>query len=161
MTDPKGALIETNAYDLRNRLTSRTDALNKQTSYVYDGVNNLSQRTDRKGQVTHFSYDANNRLSQTSDADGRTTNYTYDLAGNLLSVNDSVAGETLYRYDSLDRVIGETTDRGIVSYGYDAIGRLTQRTINGSDPNGTYLSTNIFEHYPQPIENNKRELTGW
>jgi len=34
-------------------------------------------------------------------------------------------------------------------------------TFKHSDPNGTYLSTNIFEHYPQPIENNKRELTGW
>ncbi len=29
VTDPKGVVIETNAYDLRNRLTTRTDALNQ------------------------------------------------------------------------------------------------------------------------------------
>lgn len=49
-------------------------------------------------------------------------------------MSDSIAGETLYTYDSLNRLITETTDRGIVSYQYDAIGRLIERKINGQDP---------------------------
>jgi RHS repeat-associated protein len=52
----------------------------------------------------------------------------------LIRVSDSIAGETLYAYDDLNRLVSETTDRGVVSYRYDALGRLTERRINGSDP---------------------------
>ena len=49
-----------------------------------------------------------------------------------------ISGETLYTYDSLNRLISETTDRGIVSYFYDAISRITESRINGGDPT-TYV----------------------
>ena len=49
-----------------------------------------------------------------------------------------ISGETLYGYDSLNRLISETTDRGIVSYFYDAIGHVIERRINGGDPT-TYV----------------------
>ncbi|MFZ3089203.1 MAG: hypothetical protein WA240_01135, partial [Nitrospirota bacterium] len=89
-------------------------------------------------QLTNYRYDALNRISRIDYADGRTSDFSYDIAGNLIRVSDSIAGEALYAYDSLNRLISETTDRGIVSYTYDAIGRVIERRINGGDPT-TYV----------------------
>jgi RHS repeat-associated protein len=132
-TDARNNPVERNVYDLRNRLKTRTDAKNKNTTYVYDGVGNLTSMTDRKGQVTTYSYDALNRITQVSDQDGRTTSYTYDLAGNLARMTDSQSGEMLMSYDVLDRLTEVVTAQGTVQYGYDAIGRRTSRTLSGGD----------------------------
>jgi RHS repeat-associated protein len=132
-TDPNNNPVERNVYDLRNRLKTRTDAKNKNTTYVYDGVGNLTQMTDRKGQTTTYSYDALNRITQVTDQDGRTTSYTYDLAGNLARMTDSQSGEMLMSYDVLDRLTEVVTAQGTVQYGYDAIGRRISRTLSGGD----------------------------
>jgi RHS repeat-associated protein len=134
VTDPRGVVIETNAYDLRNRLVSRTDALGLTETFGYDPAGNRTARTDKKGQVTHYAYDALNRIARITYADGRTADYTYDLAGNLVRISDSVSGECLFTYDALNRLTSETSDRGVVAYRYDAIGRVIERTINGGDP---------------------------
>jgi len=133
VTDPNNNPVERNVYDLRNRLTRRTDAKNLDTVYQYDGVGNLTRMTDRKGQVTTYTYDALNRIASMSDQDGRTTTYGYDLAGNLSRMSDSVSGDVLMSYDVLNRLIEVVTGQGTVQYAYDAIGRRTSRTISGGD----------------------------
>lgn len=134
VVDANTHAIETAVYDLRNRLTARTDAAGKQTTYQYDANNNLTQLTDRKGQVTRIQYDAVNRLSQITDADSRVTQYSYDLAGNLAHIADSQSGDILLAYDNLNRLTQIVTNQGSVGYQYDALGRRTQRTLNGGDP---------------------------
>ncbi len=132
-TDPNDNPVERNLYDLRNRLTQRTDAKNLTTTYLYDGVGNVTRMTDRRGRVTDYTYDALNRITQVSDADGRITNYIYDLAGNLAHISDSHSGDILVSYDSLNRLTEVVTPQGSVQYAYDAIGRRTSRTISGDD----------------------------
>ncbi|MHB1247544.1 MAG: RHS repeat-associated core domain-containing protein [Sulfuriferula sp.] len=134
VVDANTHAIETNVYDLRNRLTSRTDATGKPTTYQYDANDNLVQATDRKGQVTTLQYDALNRPSQISDADGRITQYSYDLAGNLAHIADSQSGDIVLSYDPLNRLTRIITNQGSVTYQYDALGRRTQRTLDGGDP---------------------------
>ena len=136
VVDANTHAIETNVYDLRNRLTSRTDAANKQTAYRYDPNDNLVLATDRKGQVTNIQYDALNRISQITDAAGRITQYSYDLAGNLAHIADSQSGDILLSYDSLNRLTQVITNQGSVNYQYDALGRRTQRTLDGGDATG-------------------------
>lgn len=125
--------VERNIYDLRNRLTRKTDAKNLDTVYEYDGVGNLTRMTDRRGRVTDYAYDALNRVTQVSDADGRITTYAYDLAGNLARIGDSQSGELLMGYDVLNRLTEVIAPQGSVSYAYDAIGRRASRTISGGD----------------------------
>lgn len=134
VTDQRGVVAETNAYNLRNQLISRTDALGKSIRYTYDNAGNVIQITDKKGQVSVSSYDALNRVAQIQYADGRTASFTYDLVGNLIRVSDSVSGEVLYTYDDLNRLTSETTNRGVVSYNYDSASRIVERRINGQDP---------------------------
>jgi len=125
--------VERNVYDLRNRLTRKTDAKNFDTVYEYDGVGNVTRMTDRRGQVMEYAYDALNRVTQVSDADGRTTTYAYDLAGNLARIGDSESGELLMSYDVLNRLTEVVAPQGTVAYAYDAVGRRTSRTISGGD----------------------------
>ncbi len=125
--------VERNVYDLRNRLTRKTDAKNLDMVYEYDGVGNLTRMTDRRGRVTEYTYDALNRATRVSDADGRITTYAYDLAGNLARIGDSESGELLMSYDVLNRLTEVVAPQGTVSYAYDAIGRRTSRTISGGD----------------------------
>lgn len=49
--------VERNVYDLRNRLTRKTDAKLLDTVFEYDGVGNITRMTDRRGRVTEFAYD--------------------------------------------------------------------------------------------------------
>lgn len=133
VTDPNGNAVERNSYDLRNRLTQRTDAANRNDNWQYDGSGNLTRKTDRNGHVTLYEYDALNRIKQIVDADGRATGYEYDLAGNVAAIRDSQSGDLLYSYDSLNRLTKVVSDQGTVEYQYDALGRRTQRTVNGTD----------------------------
>jgi RHS repeat-associated protein len=125
--------VERNVYDLRNRLTRKTDAKLLDTVYEHDGVGNITRMTDRRGRVTELAYDSLNRVIQVSDADGRITTYAYDLAGNLARIGDSESGELLMSYDVLNRLTEVVAPQGTVSYTYDAIGRRTSRTISGGD----------------------------
>lgn len=125
--------VERNVYDLRNRLTTKTDAKNLNTVYEYDLVGNLERMTDRRGRVTEYAYDALNRVTQVSDADGRITTYAYDLAGNLSRIGDTESGDLLMSHDALNRLIEVVAPQGTVSYAYDAIGRRVTRTISGGD----------------------------
>lgn len=48
--------VERNVFDLRNRLTQKTDAKNKSNIYVYDGADNITRVIDRKVQITNLAY---------------------------------------------------------------------------------------------------------
>lgn len=65
------------------RLMSRTwlDVNAGTVSQQWDGNNRLQSRTDELNRTTSFSWDALNRLSSTTDPSGRTTSFTY--LGNL------------------------------------------------------------------------------
>jgi len=125
--------VERNVYDLRNRLTRKTDAKFLDTVYEHDGVGNVARMTDRRGRVMELTYDSLNRVIQVSDADGRITTYAYDLAGNLSRIGDTESGELLMSYDVLNRLTEVVAPQGTVTYAYDAIGRRTSRTISGGD----------------------------
>lgn len=132
-TDQNNNPVERNVYDLRNRLTQKTDARNLSSAVQYDGVGNVTRVTDRKGQVTTYTYDAVNRIASVTDQEGRTTTYGYDLSGNLTRISDSQSGDLLMSYDTLNRLVEVVSPQGAVQYAYDAIGRRISRTLSGGD----------------------------
>jgi len=141
--DPNGNLLTvtdaksqttTYTYDNMDRLSTRTDALDRQESYQYDGVGNLIQFTDRKSQVSTFSYDPLNRRTGANYADGSSSAFIYDNVGRLARVTDTTSGEIEFGYDVLDRLVQEATPQGVVQYGYDGIGRRISMTVNGQQP---------------------------
>ncbi len=81
-----------------------------------------------------YTYDINTEgrtpSSISGDNEAADNSKRFDFVQELFN---QVVPRKRYAYDSLNRLITETTDRGIVSYTYDAISRITERRINGSD----------------------------
>lgn len=135
VTDARGNTL-THEYDSMDRLSRRIDQLGRAETFSYDGNGNLVRSTDRKLQTTSFEYDARNRRTKATYADGAVATLAYDAAGRLVLAHDTVDPHRpiTLEYDSLDRLLGETTARGTVSYQYDAAGRRTQMTVSGQAP---------------------------
>lgn len=73
------------------------------------------------------------RLSRINDATGHTA-YTYSSLGQLIGQANNIYGlefNTSWQYDGLGRLAGMTYPTGlVVTYGYDAVGRLTTVASN-------------------------------
>jgi len=162
-----GAGTETSAYDTLNRLTSVTRGSDV-FSYQYDPASNLTQRTYPDSTVITYGYDNAERLSTVASGGATTTygydaasnvtsvtlpisngyvqSYAYDRAGRLTQVDNAKAGSSLSKFTyTLDPVGNPTqvvTTTETMSYGYDALDRLTSAcytppTCSGS---GTFIN---------------------
>jgi RHS repeat-associated protein len=150
----------TYTYDKLNRLATvsapgSAGGPNLTTTYSYDEVGNLSGYTYPNGVTTGYTYDTLNRLTQVSAGPGsagvltRGSNlvaqYTYELgkSGNRLSVAE-LSGRT-------------------VTYGYDALYRLTSETVSAAT-GGTFTCGDSNERcgavgYTYDAVGNRRERT--
>jgi RHS repeat-associated protein len=160
IVDPNG-LTTTLAYDLRQRLTSRTVG-GEITSYEYDGVGSLTKVTLPDGSFLSYAYDAAHRMTGMEDNLGNRIAYTLDAMGNrtLEEVRDpgnnlaqtrsrvfnnlnrlfqeigAATQTTQYAYDNqgnLTSIDGPLAGTGdVTSNAYDALNRLRQVTNPGS-----------------------------
>ena len=124
MTDPNG-VVTTFAYDIRNRLLSRT-VDGATTTFAYDAAGNLTGITMPDGAQLNYTYDAAHRVTAVSNNVGESINYTLDANGDI--TQQQVQGTTITEtqsavFDSLGRTLkqigayNETT-----AYSYDANG---------------------------------------
>jgi RHS repeat-associated protein len=139
------------------------------TSYAYDTQGNLVSVTDAKSNGTIYDYDDMGRVVSTDSPDTGIQKMAYDQAGNLKYKTDAKAVRVEYTYDDLNRVtaaiypdsiddITYTYDQGAngkghltamndpsgsTAFGYDARGRLVQKTstINSINYPVTYAYT--------------------
>jgi len=138
LTDP-AAHTTSYTYDSMDRVQSRTDPLQRTQSYTYDLNGKLLSTTNRKGQLTAFHYDVLRRLQSTSfnattganPTAESTITYSYDAGGRMTQSLDSSGGTITDTYDNLDRLIGEVTGQGSISYGHDDAGRRTSMQVAG------------------------------
>jgi YD repeat-containing protein len=105
--DPN-ALSTTLAYDLRQRLTSRSVGA-ETTGYEYDGVGQLKKVTLPDGSFLSYTYDAAHLLTQIADNLGNRIAYTLDAMGNRTKEEVFDTTSTLQRtlaraYEALNRL---------------------------------------------------------
>jgi RHS repeat-associated protein len=141
IVDPNG-VTTTLAYDLRQRLLSRTVA-GATTGFDYDDAGNLQKLTLPTGTFISYSYDAVHRLTDIADNLGNRIHYTLDDAGNRTAEKIYDPGNNLKRqlnqeYDSqsrLKKILGANGQ--VTQLGYDAQGNRTSSTEAGSFVTGS------------------------
>lgn len=174
----QGSQSVTFSYDAAGRRTQTTLANGLQVNYTYDVANQLTgieykkgasvigtltysydkagRRTAMGGSLTKVDlpaaiataiYDANNRLTNWN---GQT--FQYDLNGNL--IND---GPKTYQWDSRNQ-LQQISGSSSALFNYDAFGRRTQKTINGTNTSFLFDGDNFVQETKAGIKTNL--LTG-
>lgn len=138
-TDPYGVKTVSNTYDGDGRLTGRTDALGKKTTYDYDKLGRLTTVTTPDGGTTALGYDDAGNLTSRKDANGHTTSYGYDNAGRLNKVTDPLGRATAFSYDADGNRTKTTNARGQnITNTYDVRDLLTKTTYSDGTPTVSY-----------------------
>ena len=118
-------------YDALGQITAITGPKGNQTSYEYDELGSPVKETNPLGQSTSYSYDLYGRVTSLIDPNQINLTYSYDNIGNitqLLFKKGADEESITYIYDKLSNPISITNDVGTISYQYDELSRVTQRT---------------------------------
>jgi len=159
ITDPKNQTTTFNR-DLQSRVYQKVFADGTTINYLYDGQttpntvgagSRLKSSTDAKGQRTNYSYFADDTVQQITYTDGNgqqltpptpSVTFTYDPNYNRMKTMTDGTGSTVYAYKpiivppalgagQLDNIDGPLAN-DTITFGYDELGRITSRSINGA-----------------------------
>ncbi len=121
-------VMMSSAFDLLGRILSCTYADGGTESFVYSPFG-LTAYTNQLGNATLFGYDPAGRKTTETNALLNVVRYSYDSAGNLSTLIDQNGSTTSWGYDFCGRVTNkvDATATTILTYGYDADNRLTNR----------------------------------
>jgi RHS repeat-associated protein len=138
--------VFTNVIDsATNLVTSRTDALGRNTAFQYDAKGNMTQMTLLSGTGNavswNYTYDpVYNQIATVTDPLNHTTTFAYDSSGNLTSITDPLNHVTQMSYTgtgqlaSITDALSHTTSFGYVagdvSTVTDALGRTVSFTTD-------------------------------
>ena len=156
LTDPAGHVTTWN-HDLEGRIIEKTYADSTTVNYTYDTVGRLQTRLDALNQTTTYSYNLDNTTYQLVYTNAvnptSTVTYTYDPNYVRLSTVQNGWGTITYTYNAyvtdpyatpttgggrLYSVANNVISNSTTTYTYDAIGRTTNRSINGSSNSTTW-----------------------
>src|SRR6266404_3948225 len=145
ITDPRGKVTAFDR-DLQSRVASKRFADNTSVSYIYENTTSrLKSMTDALTQTTNYQYFLDDNLQQISYAGALhltpTVSFAYDPNYNRIASMTDGTGITNYGYlpvanrpalgaDQLQSVDGPLLN-DTISYSYDELGRVTNRSING------------------------------
>jgi RHS repeat-associated protein len=132
---------------ITNLLTSRTDALNRTTSYTYDSMGNVKTTTLLSGTpnaaTITYTYTAPfNEVATVTDPLNHTTTYAYDSYGNLTTITDPlnhVVAAITYNTalalptqvtDALNHVLRFSYQGSDLTSITDALGRTRTRSVD-------------------------------
>jgi RHS repeat-associated protein len=146
--------------DLQGRVYQKVSQDNKAITYLYEGqsgpntvgaTSRLLSATDSKNQRTNYTYYADEDVWQITytDTNGQPLNpptpsvtFTYDTYYNRVATMSDGSGSTQYTYNSvpLAATLGAGQLQSIdgplandtITFGYDELGRVTNRSINGT-----------------------------
>jgi YD repeat-containing protein len=130
--------------DVQGRVTREVRADNTtDTLYTYDAAGRLKTLTDPKDQVTTHSYHLDDSLSGTAYTNEAietpNVSYTYDAYYARVATMVDGIGTTSYTYKAAGTngagqvaTVDGPLSNDTIAYTYDELGRVVQRTINGS-----------------------------
>ncbi len=152
-TDPEGR-ISKNSYDLRRHPLTQTNPAGETTAFSYDlaghrltttrpkgnkssasysAAGTLASIIDARGNTTSYGYNANNQLVSVTDALNHTVSTAYDMMGYRQAINYPDGAAETFSYDKAGNLAKHIDANGLViTYGYDALNRETQRTYSSS-----------------------------
>jgi RHS repeat-associated protein len=140
-------------YDVRDRLTKRTDSIDgvaRSINYGYDIASNRTSVTTASGTTT-YSYDDRNRLDVTRFNGAIVADYDYDAASRLTKTTFGNGTEETRVYDSLNRLKELTSQRGttVLSkylYTLDKVGnrKTATETVNGQNRSLAYTYDDLY-----------------
>jgi RHS repeat-associated protein len=124
-------------YNSIGQVTKITDALNRETNFVYDANGLLTNRTPPSGVTQSFTYDANGNLLTMTEG-GLTTTYTYDTMNRVATVTDQLNNVTTYTHNWNGNLYKITNARNYSTYFFH---NHKGQVIYTKDPaqNNTYL----------------------
>ena len=165
ITDPENHITTFNR-DIQSRVYQKVFDDNTTIDYLYEGqtapdtagaTSRMQSSTDAKNQRTNYTYFADDNLAQISytDTNGQpldpptpSVNYTYDPNYNRQATMVDGTGTTTYGYNpvTVPPVLGANRLASIdasvpndtITFGYDELGRVTNRQINGSANSETW-----------------------
>jgi len=145
ITDPKGN-VTTWVRDIQGRPVTKIFPDQSTINYGYSNATGiLTSTTDALNQVTHYAYYSDNNIRQISYEGGMTVTpsvgYSYDPYYNRLSTMTDGQGTTHYTYNPINNTPGAGQLYSIegplanstITYGYDELGRIINRSINGAE----------------------------
>jgi RHS repeat-associated protein len=159
ITDPKNQITTFNR-DLQGRVYQKVFADNTTVNYLYDGQtaantagasSRLKSSTDAKNQRTNYVYFADDNIQQITytDVNGQplspatpSVSYTYDSNYNRVRRMVDGTGTTTYAYNAIGvppalgagklASIDGPLSNDTITFSYDQLGRVTNRSINGT-----------------------------
>jgi len=133
--------------------TTVSDGTISKTS-IKNAIGNVVSMTDTPGGTIKYAYFANGNLKE-SDYAGVKTTIEQDGWGRKTKLVDSSAGTYTYVYNGFGETTSTTTPNGTTNYILDAVGKVTQKTISGTntnskttyyyDPSSKLLTSSKFE----------------
>jgi RHS repeat-associated protein/uncharacterized repeat protein (TIGR01451 family) len=167
----QGADVFTYAYDALSRRTSLHRPNGITTQYTYDALGHLTRLTHSNsgGRIIEdigYTFDSDDRINSISslaaasllpasstansaDASNRISqfgalSFGFDNLGQTVTRADA-SGVAQFQWDSRGRIIQATLPGGkTVTYGYDPLGRLASRTVNGSTTRFLYSGGDVI-----------------
>jgi RHS repeat-associated protein len=144
ITDPLGRTT-TFLRDVQKRVTTKIYPDGTQLNYAYEtNTSRLKSMTDAKNQTTVYNYYNDDNLKQVSYQNAvvatPSVSLTYDTNYNrLLTMTDGIGTTTYSHYSVTNGQLGAgrlasvtgPLSNSTVTYYYDALGRMTNRAING------------------------------
>jgi RHS repeat-associated protein len=165
LTDANGNVTTWNL-DIMGRVTGKVYADSSQITYTYESsTSRLHGMTDAVGNSSVYSYNLDNTLNGTTytPASGvaatPNVSFTYDPVYNRVTGMTDGTGTTSYSYNAIpaNAATSPTTGAGrlagvivpiagstaTIAYGYDELGRVTSRSVDGSTTNQNNVSTSF------------------
>ncbi|MEA9413813.1 RHS repeat-associated core domain-containing protein [Flavobacterium sp. PL02] len=139
-------------YDNYGRVIQNNSFTGKTTNISYSGLSTTvndgtKTKTTTKNAIGHvtsvketpggtisYEYFTNGQLKE-SNYDGVKTTISLDRFGRKEKITDPSAGVYTYQYNDLGEITQETTPNGTTTYTLDNNGKLTQKTIVGTNTN--------------------------
>ena len=126
----EGARTITHGYDARGLPASTIDPLDREVGLKYDAVGRLVEMTFADGRKAHYAHDAVGNLVSLTPPGRPPHTFEYDVLGRNTGMTapsvDGGPGPTwAHAYDSEGKLVSTTlADGRVISYGYDALGRV-------------------------------------
>ncbi|MDP7025246.1 MAG: RHS repeat-associated core domain-containing protein [Kiritimatiellia bacterium] len=116
-------------YDPVGRLLAFTNGAGETAmQYLYDGMNRVTNEINALGYSRSFEYDPAGNRTKRIDADGNQTEYTFDVLNRLTVIDYPGSSEARFEYAPWGGLTLASNFTAVVSYGHDAMNRVTSIT---------------------------------